>query len=298
MAETYLTIARQGRNAWWCYPLSLGLALGLTVNTMLCLGLPFIIMMAIRGDVLPDEEIWMQEPIHFFGLMIAVNSLMVFGLTLAIANFHRRSWRTVINPQDRIRWPRIFQGWIVWLGVILINIGLLAAFDRDRYTVQFTTGWLWRWGPTLLVMPVAALMPSMVYGYYLQGLGLLIPQPLRLTAVVAVLIGLGQVVSYPTSPTLWDWGFAYVTAGFSVWIILQDQGLELFIGMQAANWLTRLQIVRLPDATPTFPTLLTRHVGDHTGLTFIIWLVGLALFYAVCFYGLPNSTPKPRSTNL
>lgn len=298
MAQTYLTIARQGRNAWWCYPLSLVLALSLTINTVLCLSLPFIIVLAIRGDTMPDEELWIQEPTLFFGLTIAVSSLIVLGLALAMDNFHRRSWRTVMNPQGHIRWRRIGQGGLVWLGMILLNIGWLAALDRDRYTVQFTTGWLWRWGPTLLVMPVAALMPSMVYGYCLQGLGLLIPQPLRLTAVVAVLIGLGQMVSYPTSPTLWDWGFAFVTAGFSVWIILQDQGLELFIGMQAANWLTRLQIVRLPDATPTFPTLLTRQVSDNTGLTFITWLVGLALFYVVCFYWLPNSTAQQRSTDL
>ncbi|MEL6399354.1 MAG: hypothetical protein AAFO87_04295 [Cyanobacteria bacterium J06607_6] len=296
MTETYLTIARQGRNAWWRYLLSLILALGLTINATIFVAFPFLLVATLQEVPMPTDDIWMSQPGWFFGVTAAVTTLMTLGLIVAIPALHQRPWRTVINPQGLIRWRRIAQGWGVWLGLMLLSIALFAVFDRDRYTIQVTVGWLWRWLPTLLVMSLVALMPSLVYGYLLQGLGLLIPRPVRLTAVVAVLIGLFNVVSSPTPPTIWDWGFGLITAGFFVWIILQDRGLELFIGLQAANALVRLQLVRSPDTTPTFPALLTRNAGASSWLDFIVWLLGLGLFYAICFYAWPSSrAPAPNS---
>ena len=289
MTETYLTIARQGRNAWWRYLLSLILALGLTLNAIIFVAFPFLLVATLQELPMPTDDTWMSQPVWFFGIMAAVTSLMTLGLIVAIPALHQRPWRTVMNSQGPIRWRRIVQGWGVWLGLMLLSIALFAVFDRDRYTVQVTSGWLWRWIPTLLVMPLLALVPGLVYGYLLQGLGLLIPRPVRLTAVMAVLIGLFNVVSSPTPPTVWDWGFGLITVGFFVWIILQDRGLELFIGLPAANALVRLQLVRSPDTTPTFPALLTRNGVESAWLDFVIWLVILGLFYAICFYVWPSS---------
>ncbi|MEM1290161.1 MAG: hypothetical protein AAGH67_01610 [Cyanobacteria bacterium P01_H01_bin.162] len=297
MTETYLTIARQGRNAWWRYLLSLILALGLTINASIFVAFPFLLIAALQERPMPTDDIWMSQPGWFFGVTAAVTTLMTLGLIVAIPALHQRPWRTVINPQGLIRWRRIVQGWGVWLGLMLLSIALFAVFDRDLYTVQVTSGWLWRWIPTLLVMPLLALMPSLVYGYLLQGLGLLISRPVRLTAVVAVLIGLFNVVSSPTPPTVWDWGFGLITVGFFVWIILQDRGLELLIGLQAANMLVTLQIVRSPDTTPTFPALLTRNAGGSSWLDFIVWLLGLGLFYAICFYAWPSSRALAPNSN-
>ena len=290
MTETYLTIARQGRNAWWRYLLSLILALGLTINAIIFVAFPFLLVAALQEMPMTTDDIWRSQPVWFFGVTAAVTARMTLGLIVAIPALHQRPWQPVINPQGLIRWRRIAQGWGVWLGVMLLSIALFAVFDRDRYTVQVTSGWLWRWIPTLLVMPLLALMPSLVYGYLLQGLGLLIPRPVRLTAVMAVLIGLFNVVSSPTPPTVWDWGFGLITVGFFVWTILQDRGLELLIGLQAANMLVTLQIVRSPDTTPTFPALLIRNAGGSSWLDFFVWLLGLGLFYAICFYVWPSSS--------
>ena len=289
MTETYLTIARQGRNAWWRYLLSLILALGLTLNAIIFVAFPFLLVATLQELPMPTDDTWMSQPVWFFGIMAAVTSLMTLGLIVAIPALHQRPWRTVMNSQGPIRWRRIVQGWGVWLGLMLLSIALFAVFDRDRYTVQVTSGWLWRWIPTLLVMPLLALVPGLVYGYLLQGLGLLIPRSVRLTAVMAVLVGLFNVVSSPTPPTVCDWGFGLITVGFFVWIILQDRGLELFIGLPAANALVRLQLVRSPDTTPTFPALLTRNGVESAWLDFVIWLVILGLFYAICFYVWPSS---------
>lgn len=290
MAETYLSVARQGRNVWWRYPLSLMLALGLTINASLYMAMPFIFGVAIRGGALPDNTVRMSEPVWFFGMTVVIGGLMAFGLALAITAIHQRPWRTVINPQGRIHWRRMGLGLVVWLGLMLLNIGLLAWADRDRYTLQFTTGWLWRWVPTLLTVPFAALMPSLVYGYLLQGLGLLIPRPIRLTAVVAVLAGLIAVVSQPTAPTAIDWATTVITAAFMVWMILQDQGLELFLGIQAASWLVQTQLVSAPDVAPFFPALLTLQSSETTWLGFITWLARLGLFYAICLLWWPRQT--------
>ena len=289
MAETYLSVARQGRNAWWRYPLSLLLALGLTVNVVVSVALPFIVWMVVRDVALPSSnEIWQREPVGFFGFTMVVSGLMTFGLALAIAAIHQRPWRTVINPTGQIHWRRLAQGAIVWLGLMLLNIGWLAWIDRDRYLLQFSAGWLWRWLPTLIAVPLAALMPSLVYGYLLQGLGLLIPRPSRLIAIVVGLIGCISIAASPTPPSVMDWAASVITAAFMVWIVLQDQGLELFIGMQAANWLIKVQIVSAPDVPPFFPPLMTLQAAETTGLGFVTWLMRLGLFYAICFLWLPR----------
>lgn len=171
---------------------------------------------------------------------------------------------------------------------MLLNVGLLAWLDRDRYTVQFTMGWLWRWLPTLLVMPFTALLPSLVYGYSLQGLGLLIPRPVRLTAVAAALAGLLGVVLQSTAPTAIDWAATVITAAFMVWIILPDQGLELFLGIQAANWVVQTQLVSAPEVAPFFPTLLTLQSPETSVIGFVTWLGRLGLFYAICLRWLPT----------
>ncbi|MEM9503963.1 MAG: hypothetical protein AAGA01_08395, partial [Cyanobacteria bacterium P01_E01_bin.43] len=64
--------------------------------------------------------------------------------------------------------------------------------------------------------------------------------------------------------------------------------------------LVRLQLVRSPDTTPTFPALLTRNGVESAWLDFIVWLVILGLFYVICFYAWPSSrasAPSPTTAS-
>ncbi len=96
MTETYLTIARQGRNAWWRYLLSLILALGLPIDATIFVAFPFLLVATLQEMPMPTDDIWMSQPVWFFGVTAAVTVLMTLGLIVAIPALHQRPWRTAI----------------------------------------------------------------------------------------------------------------------------------------------------------------------------------------------------------
>jgi len=299
MAEIFLSVARQGRNGWWRYFLSLLTALGLMFNACLYVMLPIILITALLGQTLPESAAWQSSPAWFLGLSVVISGLLSLGLAIAIAAIHRRPWRTVLNPTGRLGWRRLLQGMGTWSGLMLLNLGVLVLVDRDRYVFTVTPQWLDFVIPVLIAIPLIVLMSSLVYGYLLQGLGLLVRRPVRLTATVALMLGgLGLVSSTQPDINALDVMAAFISAGFGVWIVLRNNGMELFMGIQATNLIIQLLLVRSPDETPAFPTLLTLTTTATSPLNFGVWMVDLALFYAVCFVWFPGRRRPQEAVSL
>ena len=164
-------------------------------------------------------------------------------------------------------------------------MGGLALLNPGRYQVTFVAqDWFQFLIPALIAIPAIALFQGLVYAYLLQGLGLLIRQPVWLAITIALTTGLLSQLGQPASVIIGM--IAISTAWLMVWIVLQNQGIELLLGLCMAQSALSLLVLTSPDAPAAFPALLLR-VDPIPDLAAIITrLMTMALFYGICL-GLP-----------
>ncbi len=282
VSNRFLAAARQGKNGLGRYGLTIILCLGLTIGVILVAMLPIIIAMVLMGmDSQTSVNALMGNPFMFSIFSAAISALMVFGLWLAFRNLHRRPLLTLIRADQTIRWAQMVKAALVWLGLGLLTIGGVALLEPDRYQVTFVAqDWFLFLIPALIVIPAITLFQGLVYAYLLQGLGLLIRKPARLTIAIALLSGLFSLLGQPSMPSvaLMTTGFT----GFMVWIVLQNQGLELLLGLMAAMNGLQFLVLKLPDAPGPFPTILQRVEATPDLTSRITLLITTALFYGIC----------------
>ncbi|NJN20606.1 MAG: hypothetical protein HC812_04650 [Leptolyngbya sp. RL_3_1] len=267
---------------------------GLTIGVMLIAMLPVIIAMVVMGI---DTQVGINALIHNpFGFSIfspVISALMVLGLWLAFRNIHRRSFLTLIRADQTIRWTQIGKGALVWLGLGLLAIGALALLSPGRYQVTFVAqDWFQFLIPALIAIPAIALFQGLVYAYLLQGLGLLIHKPTRLAIVMALIQGLSSQIGQP--PNILVFASVIALAGFVAWIVLENQGIELFLGICIARLALMFLVLRSPDAPAPFPTVLQRTDAGLDLIGVITLLVTMALFYGICL-GWPWQRVAPTN---
>jgi hypothetical protein len=124
----------------------------------------------------------------------------------------------------------------------------------------------------------------LVYAYLLQGLGLLIRKPARLAISLALIQGLLSQLGQPPNALMLV--SAIALAWFIAWIVLQHQGIELFVGIGIARLVLAMLILRSPDAPAPFPTVLQRTDASFDAAGAVVLWVTMILFYGICF-GLP-----------
>lgn len=286
MSNCFLAAARQGKNGLGRYGLTLALCLGLTMGVMLAALLPIIIAMVAMGlETQASLDALLVNPFGFSVLGAAVSALMVFGLWLAFRNIHRRPLLTLIRADQTLRWTQIIKGALVWLGLELLMIGGLTLLEPDRYQVTFVAqDWFLFLIPALVTIPIMALFQGLVYAYVLQGIGLLIRRPVRLALALALIQGLLSQMGSPPNTLVFISTIAL--AGFWALIVLQNQSIELFLGIFMARLALVFLVLRSPDAPAPFPTMLQRTDSRLDVVGVITLVVTMALFYGICC-GLP-----------
>ncbi|MDA0672191.1 MAG: hypothetical protein O3C67_00580 [Cyanobacteria bacterium] len=263
MPHTFLAAARQGRHQFQHYALSLVLMLALPTIATVLFAIFLALGMALGPGTNPATlQQWQTDPPP--GLMaVALGILLLFcwGLILAVQAIHRRPWQTVIRGRGPIQWRRLGISLGVWLGLLGGNIALLALVTGDRYRLAITTWGAWFAGlPLALALAlVAASTAALVYGYGLQGLGLWMRRPRRLAIALGMLGALLALPQGLREASLLGVVMAGLGAGFTVWLVMADQGMEVFWGLQIATLLVNSWIVGLEGATDPWgiPTLLT-----------------------------------------
>jgi hypothetical protein len=122
--------------------------------------------------------------------------------------------------------------------------------------------------------------------YLLQGLGLLIRNPLILTIVWGCLLG-GRYFD--------SWIISILNAMFVIWIVIKDNRIELAIGIGLAHNLFRLLITIPDDNEIKFPTILEANFMPPLLPTLLTYLLRAGLFYLICFgwrRNLPEAEPR------
>src|SRR5512142_2184635 len=97
MNGPFFQAAREGRNAWWMFVLTLGLVIGLTFAGSFCLFLPLMLAYGTAGlQGIPAPLALAANLLPF--------ALIYVGLWLGLRFLHRRKFLSLIIPAGPFRW--------------------------------------------------------------------------------------------------------------------------------------------------------------------------------------------------
>jgi len=244
----FINAARKGDNLWaWWLLTGIFISFLYVIFQMLIAGIGWLKHQ--RGEITSEEFYEFATTADFgligvgsnVGLILLILMFLgaVIGLWLGMKFLHKRAFKTLITPFEKIRWNRIFFSFLFWIGLSMALEAVSYFMDPSAYVVQFNPASFF-----VLVIIAFLLLPIqtsaeelVVRGYFLQGVGLLTNS--RLIAIIMSSLLFGAL--HGLNPEIAEYGFGimmsyYISVGIFLAIItIIDDGLELALGMHAAT---------------------------------------------------------------
>jgi membrane protease YdiL (CAAX protease family) len=286
----YLEIAWNGRNEWWRYLLSFPAIL---LSWLILGSIPVILLMtyvSMDGD--PATNI---SATGFAGIpaipefLVTMSSFIPFlvATLLAVRFIHARPLKTLVSAEANIRWGRIFTAAGVWLVIAALMSVIEAFLYPGRYVLTFQPVTFLIFAIfALILIPIQTSTEELFFrGYLLQWLGL----RLKNKWLLSFLNGILFFVPHSANPEMANGslliGLGYFAMGFFLTLItLQDNGMELALGMHAANNLFAGLFANYVVTALPSPSLFTVRTLDPL-YSLVSLIIGLIVFYLV-FFGL------------
>ena len=239
----FIQQAFKGKTNWWRYIVVFFIVLiGWQVIGMLPLSFAAVLKSPNEGAFSRTlTEISQGKNINanlFLFLMILSFAIGLAFLLLAVKWVHKRKPKTLITSRKKIDWKRVFFAFILWFSIAVSMIGL----EYVRHPENFV--WNFNLVPFVILVLIAVLLlplqtsfeEILFRGYFMQAFGVLSRNalfPLLLTAVIFGLL-------HGANPEVDKLGsliyIYYIGTGLFFGIAtLMDDGLELSLGMHAAN---------------------------------------------------------------
>jgi membrane protease YdiL (CAAX protease family) len=240
----FLQIAKEGKNKWWMYLISILLiGIGTLVGQMPIYGL--LLTKGISGDEIGEmaatlnfEPAGISQNMTLFFMLLAFAGGMV-GLWFSVVFIHGKKFRWLITPLERINWRKILFSFSLWMGLTLAAELIFFLIHPENYELNFHPGQFFGLVVVSLIMfPIQTSWEELVFrGYMMQGISLISYFrwiPLLLTSLAFGLMhmmneevsafGVGSTMTY------------YIGTGLFLGIItLMDDSLELALGVHAAT---------------------------------------------------------------
>lgn len=286
----YLELAKLGKNHWWRYLLGI-LIIG--VMWQVLGGVPmFILVLSIMTDDDPNTN-FVQETMRFEGVNPLISYLaisftfisMFIGLFLVVRFLHRRYFNTLINASLRLNWPRFFQGFGVYLVLMVVLSVVGYVFDPASVQFNLDLSALLIFLPFALVLtPLQACAEELVFrGYLMQGLGLL----MKNKAVVAIISGILFMLPHLANPEIKInpvfMPLTYFTMGLALALItLRDNGLELAMGAHSANNLYAFMVMNYEKSAVESPSIFSTTAPDPL-MSLVGFIITGLLFYFIIY---------------
>ncbi|HJR80894.1 MAG TPA: CPBP family intramembrane glutamic endopeptidase [Anaerolineales bacterium] len=283
----YLEIARQGRNDWWRYLISFPaiLAIWLIIGSI-----PVILLLAYVS--MDNDPATNFSGTGFIGVPVILEFLvtissfipLLVATLLAVRFIHARPLKTLVTGEAYIRWGRIFAGAGVWLLIAALLSAIESFLYPGRYVFTFQ--------PVLLIFAVLAVIFIPIQtsaeefffrGYLLQWMGLRLQNPWLLSLLNGLLFFLPHAANPEMAASSILIGLGYFVMGlFFTFITLQDNGMELALGMHAANNLFAGLFANYAVTALPSPSLFTVQTLDPV-YSLVSLVLGMIVFYIVFF---------------
>jgi membrane protease YdiL (CAAX protease family) len=292
MSNSFLEAAKQGKNQWWRYLISIVLILFIVP---IMGSIIFVIALGIGGFPLENIDSLFEGtetssnavsfPILSYIALYLPYFLFAVGIFITIKWIHERQFTSLIRFNKQILWQRIFQGFFLW--TLLLALLYLYSYltSPSSFQVNFNpTLWIPFLLFNIIATPVQTSVEELFFrGYLLQGLGLLVKNKFILILLNSLLFAVPHFFNpeMERSPVLM--ALYYLSVGiFLALITIKDNGLELALGVHAAHnfWISTFFTTK--DSVLSTPAIFISEPGEPIW-TLIFYLLKAGLFYYLIF---------------
>ncbi len=295
LMNEYLDAVYQGKNNGWRYLLSLGVILffWLVIGSIPV----FVLSAYLMIDGNPETGITETgfsgvEPLLAFIVTMSSFVLFFFAIFISIRFVHARPFRSLITPRSRIDWKRASIGFVSWFVIAaLVSIFEVILYPH-RYNISLDpVPFLIFAVFAILLIPIQTSCEELFFrGYLMQSLGLKIRGIIVLPVISGLIFGALHLWNPEMIATDGSWMLAisyFLVGAFAAVITLLDGGLELALGLHAANNLYTALIANYTVSALTSESIFT--VNEIDPLYGLISLVaGMLLFYLLVFQIFPK----------
>ncbi len=277
--NVFLDAARQGKNSFWRYLLTL------TGVVVAAFGASALLLFAALASRAASVDLaWGTVSFESDTVGLLVNMLpfafVLFWLWFALRLLHRRPFITLVNPLKTVRWDSLFLSAGLWFLLSALGDGLMYLLNPGNYAWTFQPA---RFFPFLLLslvlIPIQTSTEELVFrGYLTQGLGRMVRNFWVLLIVPAVLFGLLHSANPEVSLYGFGWMMAsYIGIGLLLsFVTLRSQGLELALGLHFANNLYAV-FSTFPGSAIQTPALVTVRSIDPR-ISFLVLVIMSAIY--------------------
>lgn len=274
MEREFSQLARRGKIAPWRYLLSVAILLALWFGSgYLFLEIPVFIA---KADGNPDTYLDSEgvlvgiDPLVDYAAVLLSFAVVLAGVYLVVRFIHQRPFLSLVTAGSGVNWRRIAQGFGLWLSVMAVMAIVGYLLEPSLYTFIFEPGgFLALLLLALVLVPIQTSTEELLFdGFVLQGFGLFLRNTFLLAAIMGLLFIPGHVGGTDLD-SLGDFltacGYSFVVGAFFALITLKDNGLELVLGVHAANnlfvdllfdyetnWIAKPSLFVVSDPDPGF----------------------------------------------
>ncbi|HET9905459.1 MAG TPA: CPBP family intramembrane glutamic endopeptidase [Anaerolineales bacterium] len=294
----YLEVARVGKNEWWRYLISFPaiLMIWFVVGSI-----PVILLMTYVST--DDNPVTNFSGTGFVGVPVILEFLFTMSsfipffvaTLLAVRFIHTRPLKTLITGATQIRWTRLFAGAGAWLLIAALLSTVESFLYPGRYVLTFQPVTLLVFAVfALILIPIQTSAEELFFrGYLLQWMGLRLKNRWLLALLNGALFFLPHAANPEMATDALLVGLGYFAIGFFfTFVTLQDNGMELALGMHAANNLFAALFANYAVTALPSPSLFTVQVLDPV-YSLVSLLIGQIVFYLIFFYPTRSGIAKP-----
>lgn len=295
MGKAFLDLTHQGDTHWKKYLLSVLIILVVWAlgSNIVLVGVYIHLADAFGIDV--GQPMDGTNPYLDFITLNLVFVVILSGLWIAFKRAHKRPFQTLITPYKRIRWNRVFQGFGLQMALGFVATAIDMLLFPGSYSYALDPNQFYKFAILVLILTPfqAATEEFLARSYFLQIIGHFTRHPGALVIFNALPFMLlhfmnPEVAAHGAIPML---AFYFVVGAFLALVTLKDNGVELAIGIHAANNMFAAIFVNYKDsALPTNTVWRAETVNVWFGL--IAYIVSAAIIYKIVFR---NPTPESIS---
>lgn len=192
-------------------------------------------------------------------LMLIPFIVALFACIVFVKILHSRSFSETVNGTKKIRWNRAFTGFCTWFVLMLIYLLLSYAVNPGNFTFRFDIRTFFPlFLITVLLIPLQTTCEEFLFrGYLTQGVAAWTKSRWLAIIIPGVLFGLMHIANTEISEYgFWSTMPQYILFGLIFGLIsVVDDGIELAIGMHAANNIFACLMVTFDASTLPTPAL-------------------------------------------
>jgi uncharacterized protein len=292
-SQNYLNASHQGKNHWWRYLISIILILffyliigSLALAIIIAVSNTNISGAEFSNSALLNKKFASFLKIPSLGAYVAVNMPSLFGvigLLIAIIFIHQRNPTSMVRADGIIKWNKIFTGFLVWLVINCLFSGISYILNPQDYIFSFTKDWFISLPLAFVLTPIQTSFEELlIRGYFMQGMALVIHK----RVMIVIVNGMIFMLPHLGNPELARGGilaiYYFVIGAFLAALAIRDNGLELPLGIHAANNLFLL-VVNPKDSALPIPSIWQLQNCPDPMISVVTSLVSCTIVYYIFF---------------